>query len=83
MMYKVKVAVCSQTRTKYTTQSEHHVEFMNVKPGGRCRNRQDLKGSNFLSKKQPDHLQRISGVHAMTVNRPGHEADYNSAECRA
>ena len=26
-MYKAKVAVCSDTRTKHSTQSEHHVEF--------------------------------------------------------
>jgi len=34
MMYKAKVAVCSQIRTKRSTQSEHHVEFFNVEPGG-------------------------------------------------
>jgi len=34
MMYKVKAAVCSEIRTKHSTQSEHHVEFLNVKPGG-------------------------------------------------
>jgi len=33
-MYKVKVAVCSAIRTKHLTQSEHHVEFLNLKPGG-------------------------------------------------
>ena len=27
MMYKAKVAVCSEIRTKYSTQSEHYVEF--------------------------------------------------------
>jgi hypothetical protein len=32
MMYKAKVAVCSEIRTKHSTQSEHHVEFLNVKP---------------------------------------------------
>jgi len=26
-MYKAKVAVCSEIRTKHSTQSEHHVEF--------------------------------------------------------
>ena len=30
-MYKVKVAVCSDIRTKHSTQSERHVEFLNVK----------------------------------------------------
>jgi len=30
-MYKAKVAVCSEIRTKHSTQSEHHVEFLNVK----------------------------------------------------
>jgi len=34
MMYKAKVAVCSEIRTKRSTQSEHNVEFFNVKPGG-------------------------------------------------
>jgi hypothetical protein len=34
LMYKAKVAVCSETRTKHSTQGEHHVEFFNVKPGG-------------------------------------------------
>ena len=34
MMYKAKVAACSDIRAKYSTQSEHHVEFLNVKPGG-------------------------------------------------
>jgi hypothetical protein len=33
-MYKTKVAVCSEIRTKNSTQSERHVEFFNVKPGG-------------------------------------------------
>jgi len=27
MKYKAKVAVCSEIRTKHSTQSEHHVEF--------------------------------------------------------
>ena len=29
MMYKAKDAVCSEIRTKHSTQSEHYVEFMN------------------------------------------------------
>jgi len=44
MMYKAKVAVCSEIRTKPSTQSEHHVEFLNVKPGGTYTNRWALKG---------------------------------------
>jgi hypothetical protein len=44
MMYKSKVAVCSDIRTKHSTQSERHVEFLNIKPGGTERNRQALKG---------------------------------------
>jgi len=39
MMYTAKVTVCSEIRTKHSTQSEHHVEFFNVKPGGMQRNR--------------------------------------------
>ena len=34
MMYEAKVGVCSEIRTKHQTQSEHNVEFLNVKPGG-------------------------------------------------
>jgi hypothetical protein len=34
MMYKAKVAVCSEICTKPSTQSEHHVEFFNIKSGG-------------------------------------------------
>jgi hypothetical protein len=34
MTYKAKVAVCPHIRTKHSTQSEHPVEFFNVKPGG-------------------------------------------------
>jgi len=32
MTYEAKVAVCSEN-TQHSTQSEHHVEFLNVKPG--------------------------------------------------
>ena len=35
MTYKAKAAVCSEIRTKHwTKQSEHHIEFLNGKPGG-------------------------------------------------
>ena len=34
MTYKAKVSVCPDIHTKYSTQSEHHVEFLNVQPGG-------------------------------------------------
>ena len=34
MLSKTEVAVCSDIRTKHSTQSEHHVEFLNFKPGG-------------------------------------------------
>ena len=34
MMYKAKVAVCFEIRTKHSTQSERHVEFLYVKRGG-------------------------------------------------
>jgi len=35
MTYTAKVDICSQIRTKHVTQSEHNVQFLNVKPGGR------------------------------------------------
>ena len=34
MMYKARVAVCSDIRTEHSTRSERHVEFLNVKPAG-------------------------------------------------
>jgi hypothetical protein len=34
MVYKTEVAVCSEIRTKHSKQSEHHVEFLNVKTDG-------------------------------------------------
>jgi uncharacterized protein YoaH (UPF0181 family) len=34
MTYKAKAAVCSEIRTKHSTQNEHHVEFLDFKPGG-------------------------------------------------
>jgi hypothetical protein len=34
MTYTAKASGCSEIRTKHSTQSEHHVEFVNVKPGG-------------------------------------------------
>ena len=34
MVYEARVAVCSDNSTKHSTQSEHHVEFLNVQPGG-------------------------------------------------
>jgi hypothetical protein len=34
MMYTAKAAFCAEIRTKHSKQSEHHVEFLNVKHGG-------------------------------------------------
>ena len=34
MTYTAKAAVCSEIRTKHSTQGEHHVEFLIVQPGG-------------------------------------------------
>ena len=34
MMNTAKVTVCFESRTKHSTQSQHHVEFFNFKPGG-------------------------------------------------
>ena len=39
MMYKAKVAVCSDIRTKPSTERERYVEFLNVRPGDTERNR--------------------------------------------
>jgi desulfoferrodoxin (superoxide reductase-like protein) len=34
MTFEAKIAVCSEIHIKHSMQSEHHVEFLNVKPGG-------------------------------------------------
>jgi len=34
MMYKAKVAICSEIRTKHSNQREDHVEYFNIKHGG-------------------------------------------------
>ena len=34
MLYEAKVAVCFQIRTKHSAQRKHHVEILNVIPGG-------------------------------------------------
>ena len=34
MLYKANFSVCSDIRTKHSKQSEDHVEFLNIKPGG-------------------------------------------------
>ena len=34
MIYKAEVTVCSDIRTKHSTQSESRVEILNVKPVG-------------------------------------------------
>jgi hypothetical protein len=44
MTHKATVAICSEIHTKHSTQSEHPVEFLNVKSGGMSRNREALKG---------------------------------------
>jgi hypothetical protein len=49
MNYKAKVAVCSEIRTKHSTQSEHHVEFLNVKTWWYVRKPLGLKKFNTAS----------------------------------
>jgi hypothetical protein len=34
MLYTAKAAVCSEIRTKHSTQGEHNIEFFNIKTGG-------------------------------------------------
>jgi len=34
MVYTAKAAVCSEIRTKHSTQSERIIEFFKVNPGG-------------------------------------------------
>jgi hypothetical protein len=57
MMYKAKVAVCSAIRTKHSTQGEHHVEFLNVKPGDKIKKPLGFKRLNVYITK--NYLQRL------------------------
>jgi len=41
MMYTAKVTVRSEIHTKHSTQGDHHVEFLNIKPGGRVQFKRD------------------------------------------
>ena len=50
MTYKAKVAVCSDIRTKHSTQKWRHVEFLNVKPGGTERKPLGFKRLNLMIK---------------------------------
>jgi len=34
MTYKAKAIVCSEIHIKHPKQSQHHVEFLNIKPVG-------------------------------------------------
>ena len=53
MTHKAKVAVCSDIRTKHSTQSERHVEFLNVKSVKPFKPARFLKViSQYMSEKQ-------------------------------
>jgi len=43
-VYKAKVAVCSEIRTKHSTEGEYYAEFFNFKPDGTQRNVRAWKG---------------------------------------
>ena len=60
MMYKAKVAVCSEIHTKHSTQSEHHEQFLNFKPCVTYRNRWGLKGQTFCLDYLQDGCSEIS-----------------------
>jgi len=48
MMYKANVTACSDIRTKRSKQSEHHVEFLNVKPWWCVKKPLDFNRLNLL-----------------------------------
>ena len=47
MLCKAKVSVCSDIRTKHSTQNERHVEFLNVKPWWYIKKPLGFKRSKF------------------------------------
>ena len=60
MMYKTKVAVFSEIRTKHSTQSEHHVEFFNVKPWWYVKKPLGFKRLTQTPEVQTDYLNKGS-----------------------
>ena len=46
MLYKAKVGVCSDIRTKHSTQRERHVEFLNIKTWWYVQKHLGFKGLN-------------------------------------
>jgi len=55
-MHKAKVTVCSVTRTKHSTRSEHHVEFLNVKTWWYVKKSLGFKRLNSLTLDLPSIL---------------------------
>jgi hypothetical protein len=51
MTYNATVAVCSEIRTKHSTQREQHVECLSVKPGGTKRKVNQAKKRRYVSMK--------------------------------
>ena len=56
MTYKAKVAVCFDIRTKHSTQSERHVEFLKVKPLWYVKKPLGFKRLNLVVRKVNDWL---------------------------
>ena len=58
MMYKSKVAVCSDIRTKHSTQSERHIEFLNINL---------LKSNGYMMHQQVKHSRIVHSAHTVCV----------------
>jgi hypothetical protein len=57
MTYTAKVAVCSEIRTKHSTQSEHHVEFLMLNRIVRKETARLLKAKQYRTYQ---HTQRLT-----------------------
>ena len=76
MMYKAKVAVCSDIRTKHSTQSERHVEFLNVKPGGTERNARLWKVEARVLKKKSISFKIVYTIYKKCYRNTKEELDH-------
>jgi hypothetical protein len=66
MTYTAKVAVCSDIHTHHSAQSEHHVEILNINPGGTLKN---AKLSKFNEAQEQLYLELTTYLIALDIQK--------------
>ena len=74
MLSKANVAVCSDIRTKHSTQSEHHVEFLNIKPWWYVKKPLDFK--RLIGPEEGSVRIEYTGVWSANYDFSGHIRSY-------